>query len=41
MYFLKIVSSIYLLYSYPCSKAFWDDFELFWFSGTQETIDVT
>ena len=30
-----------LLYSCPCSKAFWDDFELFWFSGTQETINLT
>ena len=31
----------HLLYSCPCSKAFWDDFELFWFSGTQETINLT
>ena len=29
------------LYSYPCSKPFWDDFELFWFSGTQKTINLT
>ena len=27
--------------SCSCSKAFWDDFELFWFSGTQETINLT
>jgi len=29
------------LYSCPCSKAFWDDFELFWFSGSQKTIYLT
>ena len=30
----------HLLYSCPCSKAIWYDFELFWFSGTQETINL-
>ena len=29
------------LYSCPCSKAFWGDFELFWFSGTQKAINLT
>ena len=31
----------HFLYSCSCSKAFWNDFELFWFSGTQETINLT
>ena len=31
----------HFLYNCSCSKAFWDDFELFWFSGTQETINLT
>ena len=30
----------HFLYSCPCTKAFWGDFELFWFSGTQETINL-
>ena len=29
------------LYNCSCSKAFWGDFELFWFSGTQKTINLT
>ena len=28
-------------YSCPSSKALWADFELFWFSGTQKTINLT
>ena len=31
----------HFVYSCPCSKAFWDDFKLFWFSGTQKTISLT
>ena len=31
----------HFFYSCPCSKAFWDEFELFWFSGTQKTINLT
>ena len=31
----------HLLYNCSCSKAFWGDFELFWFSGTQKTINLT
>ena len=31
----------HLLYSCSCSKALWGDFELFWFSGTQRTINLT
>ena len=31
----------HLLYSCSYSKAFWGDFELFWFSGTQKTINLT
>ena len=31
----------HLLYSCSCSKAFWGYFELFWFSGTQKTINLT
>ena len=30
----------HFLYSCPCSKAFWGDFELFWFSDTQKAIPV-
>ena len=31
----------HFLYSCPCSKAFWGDFELFWFSGAQKAINLT
>ena len=31
----------HLLYNCSCSKAFCGDFELFWFSGTQKTINLT
>ena len=31
----------HLPYSCSCSKAFWRDFELLWFSGTQKTINLT
>ena len=31
----------HLLYSCSCSKAFWGDFELFWFSGIQKSINLT
>ena len=31
----------HFLYSCPCTKAFWGDFVLFWFSGTQKAINPT
>ena len=31
----------HFLYSCPCTKAFWGDFELFWSSGTQKAINLT
>ena len=30
----------HLLYSCSCSKAFWGEFELFWFSGTLKTLNL-